>query len=246
VRRASDVPGVLERAFVTAIADRPGPVVIELPFDIQGQPLDAEAVAIRAPAPSAPTRDAVASAMASLASAERPLILAGGGARFPRPAAALRELVATTGIPIVTSIAALDVMPSTHPLRVGLIGMYGTRAANLVMSESDAVLVVGSRLDAGLIGADTSAWERGRAIVRVDCDAGELRSRLKRGTHIEADAEAFLAEAVRVWPARTSDRLASWRDRVAALLREHPDTAEHPIGGDINPNVFMRELSEAS
>jgi acetolactate synthase-1/2/3 large subunit len=246
VRRASDVPAALERAFVTATSGRPGPVVVELPFDVQGQALAAAAVRVEPPSPAPPADDAVALAIETLASAARPLILAGGGVRPRAAAAALARLVAASGIPLASSIAALDVIAAGDPLRVGLVGMYGTRAGNLIVGESDAVLVVGSRLDAGLIGADTGAWERHKKIVRVDCDAGELSARLRTATTIEADAGAFLAAMCRQWPAAPTEAHVSWRQRVQDLERQYPDTAEHASAPHTNPNVFMRQLSDAS
>jgi len=243
IRRAAEVPETLANAFITAMSDRPGPVVIELPFDVQGQLLDAEAAAVQLPRGKQPPDDAVADAVQLLASAARPLILAGGGVRSR--ADALRRFVETTRIPLATSIAALDVVPADHPLRVGLIGMYGTRAGNLILGESDRVLVLGSRLDAGLIGADTSAWEKRTTILRVDCDPGELSSRLRKTKQIEADAGEFLDAALAHWPGTPEeDAYTPWHERVRQLKRENPDTAEHAT--DINPNLFMHQLSAAS
>ncbi|HYC88981.1 MAG TPA: thiamine pyrophosphate-binding protein [Thermoanaerobaculia bacterium] len=243
VKRAADVPAAFEQALLTAVSGRPGPVVIELPFDVQGQPLNAQAAAVALPPPQPPADDAVTVANEILASAQRPLILAGGGVRSPAASDALRRFAEKTGVPLATSIAALDVVPAGHPLRVGLVGMYGTRAGNLVMAESDAILVVGSRLDAGLIGADTSAWERHKTIVRVDCDAGELSARLRNAKQFHADAGAFLAAALASAPNGVH---AEWRARVQQLKSEHPDTAEHATGADINPNLFMHQLSAGS
>lgn len=246
VKRASDVPDAFEQAFLAAVGGRPGPVVIELPFDVQGQALDAAPARIALPRPAMPADDAVRMANDVLASARRPLILAGGGVRVPATARALRSFVEKTGVPLATSIAALDVVPSDHPLRVGLVGMYGTRAGNLIVSESDAVLVIGSRLDAGLIGADTSAWERHKTIVRVDCDAGELSARLRSAKHVQADAGELLLAATERWPGTPGDGYAPWHERIRQLKSEHPDTAEHATGSLINPNVFMHQLSEGS
>ncbi len=246
VRRAADIPAAFEEAFVTAMSGRPGPVVIELPFDVQGQPIAAVAAPVVLPPPKAAAPDDVSQAVHVLASAARPMILVGGGVRSRATVDALRRFVAATGIPLATSVAALDAIDASHPLRVGLVGMYGTRAGNLIVSESNAILVLGSRLDAGLIGADTGAWERNKRILRVDCDAGELSARLRNPQQIEADAGAFLAAAMQIWPTTPNDARTAWHERIAALKREHSDTAEHAISEEINPNVFMRQLSQAS
>jgi acetolactate synthase-1/2/3 large subunit len=245
-RRATEVPAALQAAFSIAIDGRPGPVVIELPFDVQGAVANLESIPIKASTPQRPDGSALAAAIYALTSANRPLILAGGGVRHPRACEALRQFVAKSQIPCATSIAALDVLDSSDPLRIGLVGMYGPRAGNLAISESDAVLIVGSRVDAGLIGADPATFERGKTIIRVDCDEVELVARLKRATTIKADCSGFLHAATEAWPSDFGERFSSWCSRVHELARNYPDTAEHDDSAGINPNAFMRDLSETS
>jgi len=244
--RAADAPQVVADAFAAATGGRPGPVVIEIPFDVQGAALDAEPADLAPPAPAEPPAGSVAAALDLLHAAERPLIHVGAGVRRAGAVDALGALLRTVSVPVTTSILGKDALPADAPLNLGMPGTYGVRAANLAMAEADAVLVLGSRLDQGQIGADPVSWKRGKQVAQVDCDAGELAARLRGALAIECDAGSFLAAALeqagtRKWPARTS-----WLDRVAALVRDNRDVDELEGCPGINPNAFMRALSAAS
>jgi acetolactate synthase I/II/III large subunit len=246
VHSAAELPDVLAEALRLATTGRPGPVVIELPFDVQGAAVEAAPAAPEIPPPAAADTAEVEAALAALAKAARPLLLAGGGVRAAHAADACVAFARATGIPLAATVLALDLLADGDPLRVGMPGTYGTRAANLAVAESDAVLVLGSRLDQGITGADTAAWKRGKTIVHVDCDPGEQAARLRGTVAITADAGAFLAAAGRLVAARPLPDFAAWRQRVAALLAEHPDTAELEGCEGINPNAFLRDLSLGS
>jgi acetolactate synthase I/II/III large subunit len=243
---AEGLAGHVAAAFVRARAGRPGPVLVDVPMDLQSREV-ADGGAARAPAaapPPAPDPDAVARLVAALAGAERPLILAGGGIRTSGTAAALRAFAERTGVPVAHSLMGVDVLPGDHPLRVGLIGTYGNRWANTAIGRSDVIAVLGSRLDIRQTGADVAGFAAGRAIHHVDCDAAELNHRVPGCATIEADLGAFFTAAAE--HGATGDH-AAWRDELRALRERWPDTAEQP--GDvpgINPNVLMRRLGAAA
>ncbi len=245
-KAADELPATMERAFATALGDRPGPVVIELPFDVQGSAVDAEPGQPSVAARKAPDASAINTVVELLAEAERPIVLAGGGIRASSSHRQFREFARALQIPVVCSIMALDVMAGDDPLRVGLTGIYGVRAANLTLAESDLVLVLGSRLDHGVTTMDSSAWSKSRKVIHVDCDPAELESRVPRTTKIHADVRAFLEKIIAAAGSRQLRTRQEWLDRVAALKAAHPDTAELTGCQGINPNEMMRKLSRSS
>lgn len=246
VRGSSEVPDVLNEAAAVALEGRPGPVLVEFPSDVQtmGRPeTSIEPPAIPAPAPvDAGAIDAV---LDRLAAAERPLILLGGGVQAARAADACLAFAEAVGVPAAASVMALDVVPADHPLRLGMIGMYGNRWVNVGLDESDFVLVLGSRLDFGTIGADVAAFARGRTIVQVDCDEGEMQ-RVRRVDRVVADLATFLPAATERARERSWQPWADWRAHLRELEDRWPDTDELEPCDAINPNRLMRRLSEAS
>ena len=181
--------------------------------------------------------------MAALGRAERPLVLVGGGVRSARAAEPVRELLASLGVPVVNSLMGVDVVPASSDLRVGMIGSYGNRWANLAVGRSDFLLVLGSRLDIRQTGSETEAFRTGRTIVQVDCDPGEMNNRITGVTAILADLKTFAAAALPAARAASVPDRSGWLDEIRGLREEWPDT-EEMIGSDgINPNVLMHQLS---
>ncbi len=247
VDRPEDVPVAMEQAFTIATTGRPGPVLVDIPMDVQGSDV-ARAV------PPRPSRtraanagdEAVQAALRTLSDAERPLILVGNGVRAAGTAELLRSFVDRVGVPVVNTLLAVDVMPYEHPLRIGLIGSYGNRWANQAIGHSDALLVLGSRLDIRQTGADVDAFKGERTIVHVDTEAGELNNRVPGCVAVESDLSPFLERALAALGPAAPSRRAQWLAELGELRTASPDTDELPDVAGINPNRFMHELSRAS
>jgi acetolactate synthase-1/2/3 large subunit len=246
------VPEMLERAFATALGGRPGPVLLDMPMDVQRADIPVDGPR---PAATGSTDECVIDSaltenvdrlLASLRSARRPLLLAGGGLRCANATDAFRQLVGELGIPAVHSLMGVDVLPSDEPLRVGMIGTYGNRWANLAMGQSDWLLVLGSRLDIRQTGSDVPAFQAGRTIFQVDVHAGEMNQRVTGCHAVHSDLKPFLA-ALR---GRLTDQdrhgRSGWCAEIEELRQRWPDTAENRGAPGINPNAFMRELSRLS
>ena len=135
------------------------------------------------------------------------------------------------------------VLPSDEPLRVGMIGTYGNRWANLAMGRSDWLLVLGSRLDIRQTGSDVPAFQAGRTIFQVDVHAGEMNQRVTGCHVVHSDLKQFLA-ALR---GRLTDKdrrgRSAWCAEIEELRQRWPDTAETQGSPGINTNAFMRALS---
>jgi acetolactate synthase-1/2/3 large subunit len=247
VKTAEELPQILEQAFQLAVEGRPGPVLIDIPMDVQRMevvPLRTEPV-IRIPV-SKETLEFARQAFNSLATAERPLLLVGGGIRSSGATAKFCEMADLLNIPVVSSLMGLDVLPSCHPLKVGMIGTYGNRWANQAVMESDCLLVLGSRLDVRQTGADTIGFKKNRRIFHVDCDLGQLNNRVTGCdvcmAHLSDFIDAMLQVAANA-PRRKSSEWESWiLDRKSRAL----DTEELKGCKGINPNRFIHALSAAS
>lgn len=241
------VPAMLDDAIRLAVSGRPGPVLIELPSDVQTQavPADARPLPAGTDVPGFSATEFIDESFDALAAAERPMVLIGGGVRAARAAGRARTLLQRLNVPVAASVTALDVLPHEEPLRLGMIGMYGNRWVNLAMSQADVVLVLGSRLDFGTIGADVAGWGRGRTIFQVDCDPAEMR-RVRRVHGVVADLAAFVDAALPLARARDFPERKDWHDHLAKLRESWPDTDELAGCAGINPNKLMRQLSLAS
>ncbi len=249
VESIEDLPRLLTEAFTLARTGRPGPVLVDIPLDLQlaevEAPLPDEPAAIDGGDEAQIAEEAVARIVDDLARAERPLILAGGGLRSGLAIEPFRRLVDRRGVPVVNSLMGVDTLPFDHPLRVGMIGTYGNRWANIALSRCDALLVLGSRLDIRQTGADTEAFVAGRVIHHVDVDPGEVNNRIT-GSH---ELIAPLSVAIpALLEAATPDGGAheDWAGEIAELALKWPDTGELPGIEGINPNQLMHQLSHES
>lgn len=250
VNEPKDVPKLLKEAFRLANDGRPGPVLLDIPMDVQRAALDDANLTIDAHEikPAGIQNKLIPEFLDSLESAlslsKQPLLLVGGGVNSARVVNEFREFVEKLGIPVVNSLLAVDALPASHGLRVGLIGSYGNRWANIALSESDLLLVVGSRLDVRQTGADTQSFKGSRKIFHVDCEAGELNNRVSDCITLVSDLKDFLKAANEKMSTREVN--PSWLSKINALREKWPDTMELADIGGINPNSFFHRLSAYS
>ena len=243
-------PEILDRAFRLAGEGRPGPVLVDVPMDVQRHVLAATpdfATSTIKPRvhPDEAHSGFLGALSARLQAAQRPLVLAGGGVRSSSAIDAFRALIAHLRIPTVHSLMGVDTLPGGDPYRVGMIGSYGNRWANQALGRADLVLVLGSRLDIRQTGADIASFSRGRTFFHVDCDEGEMNNRVKGCTTLAATLADFLPAARSALPPGAADR-PEWRSEIALLREQSPDTAETGAAGGINPNAFMHALSRSA
>jgi len=240
------VGSTLDLAFETALSGRPGPVLVDLPMDVQRTVVGLPDPARRAVRSHDSRRVApahVEAVLAALHEAERPLVLVGGGVRSGRAAEICRKALEHLGAPVVHSLMGLDVLGHENPLRVGMIGSYGNRWANQALGESEVLLVLGSRLDIRQTGTDTTGFAR-RTILHVDVDAGEINNRVMGTYPIVADVGDFCAAVLDAPPARRD--WARWNRHLDELRARWPDTRELKGLPGLNPNIFLRALGKAS
>jgi acetolactate synthase I/II/III large subunit len=191
-----DIRYHLERAWHEATSGRMGPVWLDIPLDVQAAVVDAATLKGFEPAPSI-TADAEGPARAVarlLASAERPLVLAGNGVKLAGAQADLLRVVEDSEVPLLLTWKTIDLVGHDHPLFFGCPGIMGCRTANFLVQNCDLLLVVGSRLDPSLTAFDIAAFGRNARRVVVDIDEAEVRKLGNIEMPVVLDAREFLRE----------------------------------------------------
>lgn len=244
----NDIVDILNKAFEIATSGRPGPVLIDIPMDIQRAELDFSVT-------KEPERTVIQSEscdfsgqlQAALSNAKRPLILAGGGIRSANSIDLFREFVGKSRIPVVHSLMGVDLLPFSHPQRVGMIGSYGNRWANAALSMSDVLLVLGSRLDIRQTGSRTDLFKGDRSIFHIDCESGEINNRIVDCAYQVSDLGSFLKDFLVEYDSKSSDpRKVDWLNEINIMRNNWPDTHEITNLNGINPNIFIHKLSQAA
>ncbi len=248
VDSSEQIPSILDEAFHISLSGRPGPVLIDIPMDVQRSEIQGSPM-IRKKNDHDESLEGVdfESILNALNRAKTPLILAGGGIHSARALSLFREFVEITGIPVVNSLMAVDALPYNHPLRVGLIGTYGNRWANQAFGQFDVLLVLGSRLDIRQTGKNIELFQSsGRTIFHVDCEKGEINNRIKGCIPVLIDLNIFLTEALRIAKKMQFKGHRDWMAQIDQMRKTWPDTHEIKNVSGINPNQFMHDLSACS
>jgi acetolactate synthase-1/2/3 large subunit len=244
VNNPDDIPRIFEEAFRIATEGRPGPVLIDLPMDVQRSQIEPGNLPVYTPPKSLIEEAVLQSLIQDIKQAKKPLVLVGRGVKASQTQIAFNQFIAKTNVPVITTLLALDAIAADDPLRVGFIGSYGNRWANIAFGECDLLIVLGSRLDIRQTGADTTFIEN-RKIYHVDCDACEINNRIKGCIGMVSTLPEFFEAFKKAVETEKFANPEEWLQHIADLHIQWPDTTElKPIG--INPNVFMNQLSAVS
>lgn len=247
-RSVDDLPNVVREAFRLAREGRPGPVLIDLPKDVQNADashLPAHAPAVVDPAPGA-SDAALHAALAQLALAQKPVIYAGGGIALGNAVDAFRAFVDATQIPTVLTLKALGALPHVHPLNMGMLGMHGNRAANLAVHESDLLFVVGARFDDRATGKLAEFAPNAR-VVHLDIDACEIGKLRMADAPVQGDLAISLQRMLPASAAHLHGRHGvarhAWRDACLHAKRQCAPRYDAP-GDMVYAPALLRRLSE--
>lgn len=193
IRDAASIPTIIHEAFEIANSGRPGPVLIDLPKDVANAVVEnVRFFEIAKAAPEQPQSDQLAIARDLIAKSRRPLVYAGGGTRIARASREVREFVETTGIPIVTTLQGLGCISGKHPLFLGMLGMHGTKNANMAVQESDLLICVGARFDDRVTGK-LAEFAPHAKIIHMDIDPAEIGKLRRVQCAIQGDIKTALA-----------------------------------------------------
>jgi acetolactate synthase-1/2/3 large subunit len=238
------IPIIFEQAFKIAMEGRPGPVLIDIPMDVQRFQIESEYFQSEKAENFEIDSIVLESLIKDINLAKQPLILSGRGIKASQCQNLFNQFVEKTKIPVITTLLGLDTIAYDHLQRVGFIGSYGNRWANIAFGECDLLIVLGSRLDIRQTGADTKFIEN-RKIYHIDCEEAEINNRVKGCEAIVSDLNSFFIDFDKVTSSRHFDFPELWMQHINDLKTTWPDTEElNPKG--INPNVFMHSLSSRS
>jgi acetolactate synthase-1/2/3 large subunit len=173
VKKAEELPEIIKKAFHIAATGRPGPVVIDVPVDVQNSIINfkyPESVEIKGYKPTYKGHPLqIKKAAAAVGKAKAPVICSGGGVISANATEELRELAEGYNIPVVTTLMGIGSIPSAHPLHLGMVGEYGSRAANYALSHADLILILGARVGDRAIGT-ASALAKKAGIIHIDIE----------------------------------------------------------------------------
>ncbi|MFC4726659.1 acetolactate synthase 2 catalytic subunit [Coralloluteibacterium thermophilus] len=238
-RAVDELPRIVAEAFRLAREGRPGPVLIDLPKDVQladARHLPAHCPATVAPPPM-PEEAALVEAIAAIATAERPVVYGGGGIALGDAVEAFRTFVEAAALPTVLTLRGLGALPPGHPQALGMLGMHGSRAANMAVQEADLLVVVGARFDDRATGRLDGFAPEAR-VVHLDadpCEIGKLRA-------ADIAIPGALAPALRMLAAARSP-CEAWREHCRERAERHAPRYDAP-GNDIYAPALLRMLSE--
>ncbi len=217
VRQIEDLPRVLHEAFYVAQNGRPGPVVIDIPKDVQFAlgsyigPINIEHKTYRPKLDG--DVDRVKEAAAMMAAAKRPIFYTGGGVINSGVEASrlLRELVGLTGFPITSTLMGLGAYPASGKNWLGMLGMHGTYEANNAMHDCDLMIAVGARFDDRITGR-LDAFSPGSKKIHIDIDPSSINKNVKIDLGIVGDCTHVLRQLIEAWQGHSADAaaLAKW------------------------------------
>ena len=251
VRRAEDLPRVMHEAFRIAASGRPGPVLVDIPKDVQFakaayQGPDAvaftHAYAPRLGGDPARIREAVE----LIARAERPLLYTGGGVinAGPEASRALREFAKLTGAPVTSTLMGLGAFPAADPQWLGMVGMHGAYEANHAMHDCDEMVCVGARFDDRVTGR-LDAFSPGSKKIHIDIDPSSIGKIVRADIGIVGDAGHVLAAMAEAWRAknrRPASTLARWWAGIDGW-RARKGFAYAPSADQIKPQHALQRLA---
>ncbi len=244
VTDVADLPRVMKEAFHIATTGRPGPVLVDMPKDVQLQTLEVEwDVAMDLPGYD-PTPPVVASEKirqiaAAIKLARRPIIYAGGGIITSDASDELRELAKKTGIPTTTTVMGLGVFPGDHPQSLDMLGMHGSAYANYAVRDCDLLIALGVRFDDRVTG-HVESFAKGAKIIHVDIDPSELNKNKVAHIPVQGDVKQVLQELNKIVEA---PEIAEWKKQCLDLKAKFPFTYDSNFDGILQQHA-IRTLSE--
>ena len=245
IKNASEIKAVLNTAWELCQSGRPGPVLIDIPIDVQQQMIRLDENEMKAITPSRIdlsniAQDNLSEAISVLKCAKNPIVMIGGGVRTANATDRVKKFLQASKFPYVSTLMGLDAVDHNSERYLGFIGSYGNRWANEALSKADVLLVLGSRLDVRQTGTDIKAFLANKTIIRVDVDSSELSGRVKSSIAIHADLNCVIDQLLGS-EIEAQDNLLSHEAAVSRRL--YPQIREQEIDLELNPNYVMEQIS---
>lgn len=243
VKNPKDIPRVFKEAFHIAGTGRPGPVLIDIPMDVQTVLIEFEypkAISIRSYHPSTKGHPVqIKKVLSAIKEAEKPLICAGGGVFAAHAENALLELAEKCNIPIVTTMMGIGAVPPTHPLYFGMIGSHGKKVANHALLAADLLILIGARVGDRAV-STPGILEKRTKIIHIDIDPAEIGKNMEVAIPLVGDADIILKQISE--KAENGVHIA-WLEELNDLkVGVTPDDGERDH--TVNPKAFLSLLSK--
>lgn len=248
ITEPEQIPRVIAEAFHLAATGRPGPVLIDVPKDIQAMELDfiwPPVVDLPGYKPvTTPHSRSIDQAIKLISQSKRPVLYIGGGVIKANAAAELRAFAEATGIPVVTTLMARGAFPDSHPLHLGMPGMHGTVSAVGAMQGSDLLITIGARFDDRVTGR-TDLFAPDAKVIHADIDPAEIGKIRAADVPIVGDAREVLQCLLEQFQRQVPQGIdiQQWIKHVVSLRERFPRGYEHTDDGLLEPQRVIETLS---
>ncbi|MCZ7836483.1 MULTISPECIES: acetolactate synthase 2 catalytic subunit [Atlantibacter] len=236
VESLEELPHVIAEAFEIANSGRPGPVLVDIPKDIQIASGDLEPCLATVEDTFELPHAELEQARAMLNQAKKPMVYVGGGVGMAQAVPALREFLAVTMMPATVTLKGLGAVPADYPGYVGMLGMHGTKAANLAVQACDLLIAVGARFDDRVTGK-LNTFAPHAKVIHMDIDPAEMNKLRQAHVALQGSLNHLLLAL------QTPLAIEAWREEVSALCAEHAWRYDHP-GDAIYAPLLLKQLSE--
>src|ERR671931_37646 len=247
-RTANEIPETVKKSFFIAESGRPGPVLIDIPKDVQQEKADIEFPELIKVRGYNPIVDAdlsqIGKAVEILLKAERPIIMAGGGVILSGAFSELQALSESLMIPVVTTFKGKGAFPENHPLAVGPIGMHGHAEANKIILEADCIVAVGARFSDRSVGK-FEEFGKGMSIIHMDIDPAEIGKNKSVDVALVGDVKSSLRTLVKMLSKKIAKRSVDnpWLKRRRELIQYYSETLkDYP--SEITAKKSLKKLRE--
>lgn len=247
LKNIKDLPRVFKEAFHIASTGRPGPVIIDVPFDIQLKDINfeyPENVDIKGYKPTLKGHSVQIQKVAdAIENAQAPVICAGGGVINSNASEELLELVEKCEIPLTTTLMGIGAIPSKHELNLGMLGSHGVYTANYAVHHADLIILLGARVGDRAIGTGTASKIAENAkIIHIDIDPAEIGKNIGVTIPIVGDVKLILKELIGV---AKRGKVEKWLETIKKAKNDHPlKNTEQSDSKHVKPQYLLTELSK--
>ncbi len=245
VRDVEELADDVREAMAIALEGRPGPVLVDVPKDVQNQkaeyrtrPTPSRRSSEHAASPEPPADATLREVAQLIAQAERPLLMIGHGVIVSGAYAPVRELAERTGMPVITTLLGISAFPQAHELHLGMPGMHGEVHINKAIQAADLIVGVGMRFDDRVTG-NTATFAPRAKIVHIDIDAAAIGRNVPVAVGLVGDARSIVERLLAVVAPRDCLR---WQQEIAGLMRHR----EEAFSGGLSPEVILSALAEVT
>lgn len=245
-----DLVSTIRQAFIIASTGRPGPVLIDIPKDITAAEIDYEPLTDEEKAKllkkvekevykreikvSEPSEKELKKIAEIINNAKQPVIYAGGGVKISGAEKELLSFAEKAEIPVSESLMGRDVFPATHPLCTWMVGMHGTKASNMAITESDLVIAIGARFSDRVYG-DASKFAQLAKVVHIDIDPSEISKNIKADGNLIGDIKAVLTKLL---PLIEEKKRVEWLEKINNWKKEYPACYDIKPVNSVNPKFI--------